>query len=321
MQLYLAPMEEITGYIFRNVTDRHFSGADKFITPFVVPNQRNILKTKDGREINPEHNAGKKVVIQVLTNSSDYFTELAEYIYGLGYDEINLNFGCPSNTVAKKFRGSGMLIDLKKMDEFLNNVFASGIFSKEGIGERKISIKTRIGFDSEEYWDEIVDIFNKYPISELIVHPRIKTDMYGNVPRMEAFRYAVEHYNGNLGYNGDIYSAQKYNELKEEFQGSNVTSMMIGRGAVANPGIFREICTGQRATSAEIREWHDELFDEYAKTFSPKDAMFKLKEVWFYLGNSFEEIEKPLKAIRKSNTENDYRAAAKEIWKKDFCPQ
>lgn len=313
MQLYLAPMEEITGYMFRNVTDRHFPGADKFITPFVVPNQRNIIKTKDGREINPEHNAGKNVVIQVLTNSAEYFIELAEYIYGLGYEEINLNFGCPSNTVAKKFRGSGMLIDLKQMDTFLKEVFESEVFSG-----RKLSIKTRIGYDSDEYWDEIVDIYNRYPISELIVHPRIKTDMYGNVPRMEAFGYAVEHYNGNLIYNGDIYTAERFHELEEEFSGSSVTGMMIGRGAVANPGIFREIRTGQRATTNEIKEWHDDLFDTYAETFSPKDAMFKLKEVWFYLGKSFEDIEKPLKAIRKSTTEQEYRAAVREIWNREF---
>ena len=313
MQLYLAPMEEITGYMFRNVTDRHFPGADKFITPFVVPNQRNIIKTKDGREINPEHNSGKNVVIQVLTNSAEYFIELAEYIYGLGYEEINLNFGCPSNTVAKKFRGSGMLIDLKQMDTFLKEVFESEVFSG-----RKLSIKTRIGYDSDEYWDEIVDIYNRYPISELIVHPRIKTDMYGNVPRMEAFRYAVEHYDGNLVYNGDIYTAERFRELEEEFSGSKVTGMMLGRGAVANPGIFREIRTGQRATTNEIKEWHDDLFDTYAETFSPKDAMFKLKEVWFYLGKSFADIDKPLKAIRKSTTEQEYRAAVREIWSREF---
>lgn len=316
MQLYLAPMEEITGYIFRNVTERHFPGADKYITPFVVPNQRNIIKTKDGREINPEHNEGKHVVIQVLTNNAEHFLELAEYIYGLGYDEINLNFGCPSNTVTKKFRGSGMLIDLKRTDEFLNEIFSS-----KAVRDHKLSIKTRIGYDSDEYWDETVDIFNRYPISELIVHPRIKTDMYGNTPRMEHFNYAMENYRGELGYNGDIYCAARYLELLKEFEGSNVTSMMIGRGAVANPGIFREIRTGKRAVTDEIRDWHDELFEEYAVTFSPKDAMFKLKEVWFYLGNSFEGIEKQLKAIRKSTTEADYKAAVREIWREEFAPQ
>lgn len=309
MQLYLAPMEEVTGFIFRNVTDRHFPGADRYITPFVSPNQKNILKTKDGREINPEHNEGKQVAVQIMGNRSEEVAELAGYLKELGYGEINLNFGCPSDTVAKKFRGSGMLRDLKQMEDFLYELFSDS--RTEGL---KISVKTRLGYDSDEYWDEIIDIYNRYPLSELIVHPRIKTDYYNGVPRVEKWKYSVENYKGALCYNGDVNTAKAYEKFVGEWNSPNITGVMIGRGAVRNPGIFREIKTGERTTASQLKEWHNDLYETYASLYGEKDAMFKLKEVWFYLSGAFAGSDKAMKAIRKSGNRADYMAAVREMW-------
>lgn len=314
MQLYLAPMEEITGFIFRNVTDSFFPGADKFITPFVSPNQENILKTRDGREINPDHNIGKNVAIQVMSNQADAFLELAFYLKELGYKEINLNFGCPSGTVVKKYRGSGIFQDLDMLRSFLDAVFASELSKSVDI-----SVKTRVGYNTDEYWDEIINIYNRYPISELTVHPRIGTDFYKGSPRMEAWEYALAHYNGKLCYNGDVISAKDYHDFSDKYDSEKVNAVMIGRGAVGNPGIFREIVTGEKMTLEELKQWHDALYGEYENRFSSKDGLFKMKEVWFYLANAFEDIDKPLKNIRKCTGKAEYFAAVREIWRAKYC--
>lgn len=131
VKLYLAPMEELTGYVFRNVLDKHFGGVDKYFTPFISPDNR-IMKTRSSREIIPANNEGLCVVPQLLTNDSDLFNEAAELIIGLGYKEININFGCPSNTVTAKFKGSGILRSPGTMDRFLDGIFngKDSIFEK-----------------------------------------------------------------------------------------------------------------------------------------------------------------------------------------------
>lgn len=314
MDLYLAPMEEITGYIFRNVTDRYFPGADRFITPFVSPNQKNILKTKDGREIVPEHNAGKKVAIQILSNNAEETLELMARLNEFGYKDIDFNFGCPSGTVTKKRRGSGILKEPALLNGFLKEIFES-----ELAGGMNISVKTRVGLDTDELWPEIVSIYNEYPISMLTVHSRIGADLYKGEIRKAPLEYAVSHYNGRLCYNGDVVAASDVDRLQREYGADAFAGIMIGRGAVANPGIFREIKTGQKVTLQELKEWHNDLFAEYEQTFSANDALYKMKEVWFYLSHSFEGIDKPLKNIRKCNTKADYFAAVREVWRGEYC--
>ena len=307
MDLYLAPMEELTGYIFRNTISKHFGYVDKYFTPFITPNQNKILKTKDGREIVPEHNAGLNVVPQVLTNSAEHFNELLPLLIELGYQEINLNCGCPSNTVVKKNRGSGIFNDLYVLDKMLD-----GIFEGPDIDKVKISVKTRVGLDDTNDFEDIMNVYNKYPLYELCIHPRIQKDFYQGKPRMEMFEYGLAKSKTKVCYNGDVFTVNDYEKIANKY---NVYSIMIGRGAIANPGLFREIRTGQKMTVDELRAFHDDLYETYADTWSDKDALFKLKEVWGYLKLQFEDIDKPLKKIRKSNNRAEFMAACNEVWR------
>ncbi len=316
MDLYLAPMEELTGYIFRNTIAKHFGYVDKYYTPFITPNQNKILKTKDGREIIPEHNDGLNVVPQVLTNNAEHFIELAELLCELGYKEININCGCPSGTVVKKNRGSGLFRDLYILDALLDGIFESEIASKLAI-----SVKTRVGLDDTLDFEDIMRVYNKYPISELIIHPRIQMDYYKGKPRMEMFEYGFEHSRTKVCYNGDVATVDDYQKLVEKYgsdmveDSDKLCAIMIGRGAISNPAIFREIRTGQKMTVDEFKAFHDDLFEVYATTWSEKDALFKMKEVWGYIGTQFADIDKPLKRIRKSNNKSEFMLAANEIWR------
>ena len=179
MKFYLAPMEGLTGYIYRNTYEKFFGNIDKYFTPFITSNASTSLKTKELRDLLPENNKGLNIVPQILTNSSEGFLNTCTKLEKLGYENVNLNLGCPSGTVVSKSRGSGFLIKTEQLDRFLEEIFNGSNMS--------ISIKTRLGkHDSDEMYD-LLEIYNKYPVQELIVHPRTQKDFYNNKPNLEIF--------------------------------------------------------------------------------------------------------------------------------------
>lgn len=309
-KLYLAPMEEVTGYVFRNVFARHYKGVDKFFTPFITPDQNNLLKTREGRELHPSHNNGLYVVPQILTNNYEHFNNIIPLIKDLGYEEINLNFGCPSNTVAKKFKGSGILRDLDLLDRFLDGVFRVNT-------DIKISVKTRLGYDTAEYFDEVVNIYNKYPLYELIIHPRIQKDFYKGEPRMECFEMAARKSCASLCYNGNIFTKEDAFNIENKYP--NIDSIMIGRGAIMNLTLFEEISNLNsgigETTNLRLKKFLDDLYETYCAEYSVQDALFKMKEIWSYLINSFPDKDKDIKTIRKTREPAEYKAAVRSILK------
>ena len=183
MKYYLAPLEGITGYIYRNTYEKYFHNIDKYFTPFIVPNKSRSFNTKELKDTLPENNKGMNIVPQILTNDSEGFITLSGKLQQLGYNEVNLNLGCPAGTVVSKNRGSGFLAKREELDMFLDEIFK--------INNMKISIKTRIGKDNSEEFYELIKIYNKYPIEELIIHPRTQKDFYGNKPNLEVFKDAL----------------------------------------------------------------------------------------------------------------------------------
>ena len=97
MKFYLAPMEGLTGFVFRNAYQKHFGNIDTYFTPFINNKKMNYKEIKD---ILPEHNEGMHVVPQILTNRAEDFLAIAKELGNYGYESVNLNLGCPSGTVA-----------------------------------------------------------------------------------------------------------------------------------------------------------------------------------------------------------------------------
>ena len=183
MEIYLAPLEGITNNIYRESQHTYFGGIDKYFTPFIAPNEQGILNTKVTRDILPENNKGMNLVPQILTNSADGFIVMCKTLEQYGYTEFNLNLGCPSGTVVSKGRGSGFLAYPDELDKFLDEIYKS---------DYNISIKTRIGKESPEEFYRLLEIYNQYPLTELIIHPRTRKDMYKNTPNWDMYKYAIE---------------------------------------------------------------------------------------------------------------------------------
>lgn len=305
MKYYLAPMEGITGHIYRNAYAKYFHNIDKYFTPFIVPNQSTSLKTKELRDMLPENNEGLYIVPQILTNDADGFITTAMKLQQLGYDEINLNLGCPAGTVVSKNRGSGFLAQRDGLDSFLDEIFK--------IKDMKISVKTRIGKDSPEEFYELIKIYNKYPMEELIIHPRTRQDFYGNTPNLDVFKDAISLSKNTLCYNGDIFTVEDYYKITESFP--EVDKVMLGRGILANPGLMGEIKDNIYVDKKILKEFHDEIFNNYTELLKEdKNAMYRMKELWGYMSHIFTNNKKYYKKIKKAQKAKDYIEAVSNLF-------
>lgn len=304
MKFYFAPMEGVTTYLYRKLHHKYFKGAEMYFAPFVSPTMHGCFTPRERKDIAPEHNQGVPVVPQILTNRADYFLETAKELYAYGYEEVNLNLGCPSNTVVTKGKGSGFLSEPYRLQSFLEEVFTKT--------EGSISIKTRLGRYEEEEFEELLEIFNQYPIKELIIHPRIQQDYYKNEIRMKSFLYAMEKSKNSLCYNGDINSREDYKGIVE--QCPNLEKVMIGRGALANPNLFSELNKGEKISMDVFWAFHDELYEGYQQEIG-NNALYKMKELWIYMGNLFPDVDKIKKKIKKSQKQDEYKKWIDELKK------
>lgn len=310
VQCYAAPLEGITGYIYRNAHQHIFQGVDKYFTPFVTPKPKKGLNTREKNDIAPEHNKNIPVVPQILTNKAADFVKVAGMMEELGYKEVNLNLGCPSGTVVSKKKGSGFLADLEGMKYFFDEVF-----SQVNI---EVSVKTRLGVENPDEVIDLMNVYNAFPISEVIVHARVREDYYKRPVNQEAFAQCLAISKHPVCYNGDLFTAQDIENLTAKFP--DIKAVMLGRGMIANPQLTEVFC-GREAygdsTSVENRRgldyvrWKaflDELCYGYEHIMSGgRNVLFKLKEVWSYMITFFPESEKYGKKIKKTKTVEEYQ--------------
>ena len=300
MQFDFAPMEGITGSLYRRIHARHFPGIHRYFIPFLEPRDGKCFDGHDSREIDPIENEGVPVIPQMLTNRADRFVEGSRILAGLGYSEVNLNLGCPARTVVTHGRGAGFLSRPEELERFLDEIFARSPLP--------ISIKTRLGAESEEEFDSLLERYRRYPLTELIVHARIRTDQYTGPVRRAVFARSLENAPWSVCYNGDLFSPADIRQFQSDFP--QVERVMLGRGLIANPGLVRECQTGEVLTAAELRAFHDDLLEGYqAQLSGARNVLCWMKELWFYWSGLFPDCKREYKAIRKAQTLSAYRDA------------
>ena len=285
-QYYAAPLQGLTTWLWRRVHHEIFGGADDYFTPFLSPNANCSFQTGELREI--ENNAGLPVVPQLLTNRADHFLWAARELADRGYDRVNLNLGCPSGTVCAKHKGAGLLGWPRELECLLE-----GIFTGLPAG-MSVSVKTRIGRHEDGEWPALLAIFDRYPIRELIVHPRVQKDFYKGTARREVFAWTRAHTALPLVYNGDV-------DTPEDAAAWDV-SVMAGRGLMADPALLRRSRGGPAASPAELERYLDALAEGYAAAVGQDAAAHRLWELWAYLGGSFDGAEGLVKQMRKCRT-------------------
>ncbi len=332
MELYMAPMEGITGYLYRNVYNKYFTGIDKYFTPFIAPAKGRPLRTRELKDILPENNENINVVPQILTNDAGDFIKTAKFLKEYGYTEVNINLGCPSGTVVSKCKGAGLLYDIERLDEFLYGVYEADIMA--------VSIKTRIGKLFPEEFEDIINVYKKYPIAELIIHPRVQTDYYKNTPNIFMFKRGVEQYLFNMQddvkpvfsdgheaaahdvkeicYNGDVFSLADYRKIVAECP--FISKVMLGRGVVGNPFLpemIKSIAKEDGENRNRFNAFHNELLSAYQDSeLGEHNTLFKMKELWLYMGGLFEacpNAHRYLKKIKKAKNMAEYKVTFNDL--------
>ena len=301
MRYYFAPLEGVTDSIYRRAHHKYFGGIHRYYMPFISPTIHRTLTHKEDRELPLADSVPFAAVPQVLTKVPEDFLWAANVCADRGYTEVNLNVGCPSGTVVSKGKGSGMLRSPSELDAFLEAVFRKCPID--------ISVKTRLGLEDPKEFPAILEVYNRYPIRELTIHPRVRKGMYAEPIREEWFRYAWENSKNPLCYNGNLITKADCDAVAERYP--NVEAVMLGRALIGDPGMLAPGGT----TAKELKDFHGELLEDYIREFgSARNAIFRLKENWHFLYLRFEGSEKLWKRLRKTTDIDEFRAITNEMF-------
>lgn len=301
MNYYFAPLEGLTDSIYRRLHHRYFPGIDRYYTPFFSPTVHRFLTPREERELPLANAVDFSAVPQLLTKNAEDFLWMAHVCRERGYGEVNLNLGCPSGTVVSKGKGSGMLSDPDGLDAFLDAIFSSA--------DIPISIKTRVGVVSEDEFPRLLEIFNRYPIKELILHPRVRKDFYDSQVRWNTFDYALENSKNPICFNGNLASVEDIQDFCQKYP--QIDSVMLGRGLIGDPGML----TPGGTDANTLEQFYSALLEEYLVAFGgSRNAMFRLKENWRYLLCRFEGSERLGKRLRKTTDLAEYRSITAQIF-------
>lgn len=308
MNYYAAPMEGLTDRIWRQVHQKWFGAADapmRYYAPFLSPPENRVLIPKKMAELAPEANAGTVVIPQLLARDGELAAWMIGEVRKLGYTEVNLNFGCPSGTVTAKGKGAGMLRDPARLDAFLDAVFSAV--------EGPVSVKTRIGVQKPEEFAALLDIYNRYPICELTIHPRVMKQLYRGQADRAAFAAALPECRMPVCYNGDVTTPEALHALEAEFP--QLSGIMVGRGLIADPALFRRARGGAPASREELRGYCDDLYHGYTEAFGAAScAVSRMKAHWFYLIHRFEGADPLEKPLRKAREGWEYETVVNQIF-------
>ena len=319
MKVYFAPMEGITLYPLRNIHRQIFGeGVDKYFTPFLTASHTHHFMNREKKDILPDKNSSftdypSQVEPQIMAGCSEDFLWAAKEIRKMGYRSVNLNLGCPAPTVVNRRKGAGLLQDTNYLDGMLGEIF-------DQIDQKnlEVSLKTRLGFSSEEEAERLMEIYARYPVKELTIHARVREDYYAGAPRAAAFERAVKVYRecggkGDICYNGDVSTGEGYLTLvtdSDKLKALGVSAIMIGRGFLSDPAIARRMKGGEALGAEELKTYLRKLYDEYASYIpEERNVIFKMLEHWAFLHVHFKDPDRYLKNIRKSRSKDEYFAA------------
>ncbi|MDP4208477.1 MAG: tRNA-dihydrouridine synthase family protein [Bacteroidota bacterium] len=306
-KIYIAPLQGFTDYAFRAAFRGLFGTPDAAFSPFIETHKPD---SRMYRDVLPEKNQGYRLIPQLLGNEADEMLPVVAELQQMGYDEINLNLGCPYPMVTRKTMGAGLLPHPDRIDRILDGLLNNATC--------RISVKMRLGFAGNDEWKALLPVLNRYPLSEVIVHGRTASQMYKGDVDVASFAAMAGQLAHPVCFNGNIFSLADFESLADQLP--FVSRWMIGRGLIANPLLMQEIRTGQKASDEEIRKALDQLHDQLLYQNSQRlngnsHVLNKMKPYWEYFAMWLAGKEKGLKKIKKSTTPEAYVMACNAVLK------
>ena len=310
IQIYQAPLQGFTDFTFRKVLSEVFGGIDKYFIPYLSYGKGREIKKSQLREVFPENNTDLPVVPQVLFADKQELFDLISLLVEFNYKEINLNMGCPYPMATNKGRGAAWLEKPEALNEILQQLFAKEF-------PAKFSVKMRAGMTKDQDFRATLNVLNRFPLEEVIFHPRTASQMYSGKANPVLFADALSLVKHPLVYNGDLFSETDLQAVKTIVPQQN--SFMIGRGLLINPSLALQL-KGEIFEAKELRkkkkEFHDQLLDAYSSRLEGSGhILMKMNQFWSYFSESFENPHKTMKLVKKSGSLLKYNAAVVEIFR------
>lgn len=309
--IYLAPLQGFTDVVYRNAYNDVFSGIDAFFIPYITV-KNNELARKYKREILRLNNRQKKVIPQVLAANTDELLFLSDLLVQQGYPEINLNLGCPYPMVTNRGQGAGLLPNPDKIGKLLESFFRN--FNV------RLSVKMRAGLNSTKEIENVIPVLNNFPLSEIIVHPRVARQLYSGIIATDAFEFAKQNTQHPLVFNGDIFSVSDFEKIKKTWP--SIRHFMLGRGVLQNPFLPIEIKNQQLSVDEKrlkLIEFHQLILKYYMEWMDNEgNVLNKLKQFWIYFENNFSAEKKLLKRIKKIKSLANYKKETDAIFQSDI---
>lgn len=308
-KIYQAPLQGFTDLAYRNLLFEVFGGIDKYFIPYLSYGKGREIKKSQLREVFPENNLAKPVIPQVLFSDLQELIDLVTILVDYGFEEINLNLGCPYPMVTNRGRGAAWLEKPDALKEVLDGLYSKGFAVK-------FSVKMRAGMNTNQDIYSIIPVLNQFPLEEVIFHPRMASQMYNGTADPKWFTDILSEVKHPLVYNGDILSESDFQNLQLTLP--EQTSWMIGRGLLINPA-FALCLKGETFEHKELRKKMKEFHDRLLETYSSRLAggghlLMKMYQFWTYFSESFENPHKALKLVKKAGSVPKYNAAVAEIF-------
>ncbi|MCW3807649.1 tRNA-dihydrouridine synthase family protein [Plebeiibacterium marinum] len=268
--------------------------VDKYFTPFYRLNKQGEFEYEKQLHYSPELN----LVPQILANSGRDLLCFARDMLDRGFREINLNIGCPFPMVANRHLGSGLLPYPNELNGMLEAYFSKDL-------PVQLSVKMRLGWKESSDIKAIMQVLKRFPISELILHPRTGVQKYKGTPDWEKFGEVVGCWDGPIVGNGDIMTNEDIQDKQREFD--TVKGWMIGRGLLINPLLLSDQDSSCDELLTTIRKIHD-CFIENLKMFGYSDPQIlnHLKCFWEYPSKNIDGGARIYKKLRKTGKLDDY---------------
>ena len=298
--LALAPMQDVTNLAFWQVISQ-YGGPDVYWTEYFRVHGSSrpdgwILESITG------NSTGRPVVAQMIGNDIDALVRTAKILQEYPVAAIDLNLGCPAPVVYRKCAGGGLLREPGRVDGIVGALRQAVTIP--------FTVKTRLGFDSPEVFDTLLDIFARHGVDLVTVHGRTVLQMYRPGVRYDLIAHAAKTLPCPVLANGNAHSAGQAADLLRQ---THARGLMIGRGAIRNPWLFEQIrChnAGKQVyypTGREVLRYIVELWESQTSSNAPEQAQVqRLKKFMNFIGDGVPPAEKFLFEIRRTQTRADF---------------
>jgi len=298
--LILAPMQDVTDLGFWRVM-HHYGDPDLYYTEYFRVHRdshpdKHILRSID------ENPSGKPVIAQMIGQDIPHLIRTAEILQRHEVIGIDLNLGCPAPVVCRKNAGGGLLKHPDQINEILSAL-------RPAIS-KLFTVKTRLGFDTPEEFPALLEMFARHPLDALTVHGRTVREMYRSKVHHSFIAQASQQLPFPVFANGNVLSVRL---AEETLAATNADGLMIGRGAIRNPWIFRQIrekYDGHEPfipTFRDIREYIEVLYRETSPSDLREEAkVSKVKKYMNFIAQGLDPENTFLNRIRTARSEKEF---------------